>query len=201
MQQRLPIVLSAGAVIVAVFGTTPLGQAAGHAVTAVVPPFAKTAGYARFAGDSTKLNGRKSTLAGAAGTIPVVGANGKLPASLGTVGPQGAKGDKGDKGDRGATGAAGPAGLAGVHVVEATATRSTPTTLEFVTASCPTGETVLGGGGLIQQYNASGFVGLIPLAASTPSGNSWFTEMASSSVAGSVVLHAYAVCAKTNSTT
>ena len=41
----------------------------------------------------------------------------------------------------------------------------------------------------------------MPLAASQPSGNNWFTEMDASSVTGSVVLHSYAVCAKTESAT
>jgi hypothetical protein len=49
MRERLPIVLSAAALLVAVFGATPLGHAAGRALQSV-PPFAKRAGFARFAG-------------------------------------------------------------------------------------------------------------------------------------------------------
>lgn len=98
MRHRMPIVLSTAALIVAVLGVTPLGNAAIHAVV----PFAKQAGNA------AKLNGHRSSLNGAPKTIPVVGANGKLPASLGAVGPQGPAGPKGDKGPKGDTGPIGP---------------------------------------------------------------------------------------------
>jgi hypothetical protein len=87
MKQRAPLILSATALAVAVLGTTPLGHAAGERLAAI-PPFAKTSGYAKFAGDATKLNGRRSTLAGAPGTIPVVSKAGKLPTSIGAVGPK-----------------------------------------------------------------------------------------------------------------
>ena len=50
------------------------------------------------------LNGRRSTLSGAPRTIPVVGANGKLPASLGAIGPQGPAGPQGPKGEVGPIG-------------------------------------------------------------------------------------------------
>jgi hypothetical protein len=63
MRQRLPPLLSATALLVAVFGSTPLGNAASRAIHAVLP-FAKTAGYAKFAGNAAQLNGRKSTLSG-----------------------------------------------------------------------------------------------------------------------------------------
>jgi hypothetical protein len=109
MQNRLPVVLSMTALLVAVFGATPLGHAASRAIHAV-PPFAKTASFAKFAGNASKLNGRKSTLSGAPGTIPVVGRNGKLPASIGTVGPQGPQGPAGPRGPAGPTGPAGASG-------------------------------------------------------------------------------------------
>jgi hypothetical protein len=99
MRNRLPLVLSVTALIVAVFGATPLGQAALDAV-----PFAKSANYATLAGNAQKLNGRKSSLSGAPGTIPVVGATGKLAASIGAVGPQGPKGDPGKNGKDGKDG-------------------------------------------------------------------------------------------------
>src|SRR6478735_7374301 len=99
VRSRLPLILSSAALLVAVFGSTPLGHAAREAV-----PFAKSASFATLAGNAQKLNGRKSTLSGAPGTIPVVASTGKLPASLGAVGPQGPKGQKGEKGDKGAKG-------------------------------------------------------------------------------------------------
>jgi len=100
MRQRAPLVLSITALVVAVLAATPFGHAT---VGAVVPPFSKTAGFARLADNSNKLNSHRSTLRGLAGTIPVVGANGKLPASIGAVGPQGPAGAKGDRGPAGPT--------------------------------------------------------------------------------------------------
>jgi len=49
MQQRLPVVLSATALAVALLGSTPLGEAA-RDLASSVPPFAKKAGYANQAG-------------------------------------------------------------------------------------------------------------------------------------------------------
>jgi hypothetical protein len=69
-----------------------------------VVPFAKTAGNAK------KLNGHRSALSGAPGTIPVVGKNGKLPEAIGAVGPQGPKGEPGPPGEQGPPGVTGPAG-------------------------------------------------------------------------------------------
>jgi hypothetical protein len=108
MRQRAPLVLSITALVVAVFGATPLGQATASKVAAKFPPFARTSGFARLAGNSNKLNNHRSTLRGLPGTIPVVGANGKLPASIGAVGPQGPAGPAGTAGAKGDRGPAGP---------------------------------------------------------------------------------------------
>jgi hypothetical protein len=140
--------ISITALVVAVFGTTPLGHAAGEKLAAAVPPFAKTAGYAKFAGNSTKLNSRKSTLKGAPGTIPVVGPDGKLPAAIGAVGPQGPrgpKGEKGEKGDKGTTGDIGAPGLSGYEIVSTTNAVATAG-FNSATVSCPAGKKALGGG-------------------------------------------------------
>jgi len=107
MRQRAPVVLSTAALLVAVLGTTPLGRAAGERLTAAIPPFAKTSGFAKIAGNASKLNGRRSTLSGAPGTIPVVGKDGKLAQAIGAVGPQGARGPEGPRGPQGAAGSAG----------------------------------------------------------------------------------------------
>jgi Collagen triple helix repeat (20 copies) len=171
-RERLPIVLSASALLlVAVLGATPLGHAAGQAINAV-PPFAKTANFAKFAGNASKLNGRKSTLKGAPGTIPVVGLDGKLPASIGAVGPQGqqgpqgpagAKGLAGPAGSKGSSGPSGPAGLPGPPGPPGSAGAPGPIGVSgwtFVVqgigllphasqtwvANCPAGKKALGGG-------------------------------------------------------
>ena len=157
--------MSTIALLVAVLGATPLGHAAGRAIH-VIPPFAKTAGYARFSGDSSKLNGRKSTLSGAPGTIPVVGKNGKLPTTLGAVGPQGAQGLRSPQGPAGPKGSSGtpgtpgsiepagppgppgPAGTPGVSgwtfVVKGVGLLSH--TSQTIEADCPAGKKALGGG-------------------------------------------------------
>src|SRR3954449_7824289 len=108
MRQRAPIVISITALVVAVLAATPLGQATAKKVAAKFPPFARTAGFARLADNSNKLTGPRSTLRGLPGTIPVVGANGKLPASIGAVGPQGAAGSAGGAGAKGDRGPVGP---------------------------------------------------------------------------------------------
>src|SRR5581483_1040483 len=162
MRTRAPIVLSATALLIAVLGSTPLGHAAGERLAAVVPPFAKTAGYAKLSGNSAQLNGRRSTLTGAPRTIPVVGRNGKLPAAIipaGSqaalgAGPQGPRGPKGEKGDRGPAGPSGPAGPAGpqgppglsrwTYVTQGMTVP--PDAIKTATANCPAGTRVLGGG-------------------------------------------------------
>ena len=115
MRQRLPLVLSASALLVAVFGATPVGHAAGRVIHAV-PPFAKRAGFAKFAGtadNAKRLSGHKASRSPKAGDIPVVGANGKLPASIGAVGPQGPPGPAGSGSSRGPQGPTGPQGPKG----------------------------------------------------------------------------------------
>jgi hypothetical protein len=111
MKNRLPVVLSSTALIVAVLGVTPVG----HATSDVVQThFARSANFLRGHAPSEKAG---------KGKIPVAGKNGKLHASWGAVGPRGpqgppgasgppgapgSKGDKGDKGDTGAKGDPGP---------------------------------------------------------------------------------------------
>ena len=184
MRERLPLVLSASALLVALLGTTPLGHAAGRAIHAV-PPFAKTAGYAKFAGDSTKLNGRRSTFAGIPGSIPVVGRNGKLPASIGAVGPQGPQGErglKGDKGDQGAT------GISELETVSATSPSSSLDSRTFG-LSCPAGKVMLGGGAGIGPYTfGEALVSNVPTGKpasgiyavayeTTPTTNDWYINI------------------------
>ena len=97
MSHRAPLVISIAALTIALVGSTSIGRAGAASLVKAVP-YAKTAGFAKLADNSAKLNGRKSSVAGTPGTIPVVGASGKLPPSIGAVGPKGDKGDKGDPG-------------------------------------------------------------------------------------------------------
>jgi Collagen triple helix repeat (20 copies) len=107
VSKRLSIIICAGALLVACLGVTPLGQAAGRAVAVA---YAKTAGTAN---NAAKLNGHRSSTAPRAGQIPVLNAQGKLPASIGAVGPQGAPGPKGDPGQQGDPGPKGDQGPKG----------------------------------------------------------------------------------------
>src|SRR5262249_60628443 len=68
MKLRLPLILSAAALVVSLLGATPLGEAARSTVAKVVPR-AKTADFAKNAG---RLNGHKSSAAPTAGQIPVL---------------------------------------------------------------------------------------------------------------------------------
>jgi hypothetical protein len=71
-RQRLPIALSAAALVVAVLGSTPLGEAARSTVGKVVP-FAKNAGA---------VNGIKASKRPTAGRLLPLGPEGTLPASV-----------------------------------------------------------------------------------------------------------------------
>ena len=144
MGQRAPLVLSLCAFVVALLATTPLGRAAGDSLASVVP-YAKTAGFAKLAGNSAMLNGRKSTLAGIPGTVPVVGANGKLPAAIGAVGPQGPQGSQGPQGPKGSSGAPGISGLQMVGLESPTSIYKSVD----VSAACPTGKKLIGGGAYV----------------------------------------------------
>jgi len=104
MIKRLPLVLSTTALAVAVLGSTPLGGAAVHAVTAV-PPFAKKAGYAANAGAVNNIHASKKPQAG---FLVPLGPDGKFPGSVGQAGPQGPPGAQGPQGAQGAQGPEGP---------------------------------------------------------------------------------------------
>ena len=124
MRERVPLVLSAAALLVAVFGATPVGHTAVRVIH-TVPPFAKRAGFAKFAGtadNAKRLSGHRASTSPKAGDVPVVGANGKLPASIGAVGPPGppgpagsGRGPQGPAGPQGPKGATGPPGAPGAQ--------------------------------------------------------------------------------------
>src|SRR5262245_27409018 len=117
MRKRWQSIVSVTALVVAVFGATPIGEAAGR-VVAQVPPFAKRADFAKRAGtadNAKKLGGRTAT------AYARLDANGKVPLTLiagspkGDPGPKGDKGDKGDKGEKGDKGDRGPAGIVAAY--------------------------------------------------------------------------------------
>ena len=167
IRQRLPLVLSATALAVALLGATPLGHAAGSLAAKGVP-FAQVAGFASNAG---KLNGHKSSTNPTAGQIPVVGSDGKLPSSIGAVGL---------KGDSGLTGYE--------QVVK-------PTTLagegnNNYDVECPGNKSVLGGGwDLTKSLDTAEVVG------SQPKSNSVWTFRIKLPTQGSKTISLYVICA------
>lgn len=133
MKERLPLILSASALLVALLGSTPLGRAAETALEQVVP----RARNADFAQNAAKLNGHRSSVKARAGQIPVVGANGKLSASLGVVGPAGPAGP---------AGAQGPPGASGYQLIVEQVTVPNGEVDFRRSVSCPGGKSVLSGG-------------------------------------------------------
>ena len=86
ISQKLPIVLSATALVVAVLGATPLGEAAYNAVS--------------FARNSGAVNGIKASRTPKPGRLLALGANGKFPESVIGTGPQGPRDSRGRPGRR-----------------------------------------------------------------------------------------------------
>jgi hypothetical protein len=119
-RQRLPVVLSAAALLIAVLGATPTGLAA----------FKGAVKVALFAKNAGKVGGIAASKKPKAGRLVPLGKNGKFPASVlpattpsagpegargpaGPAGPQGPQGLQGMKGSKGTTGPQGPVGLGG----------------------------------------------------------------------------------------
>ena len=91
-------------------------------------------------------------------------------------GPRGPDGPQGRPGPPGPPGPQGPRGVSDYQVVE-NVRRDVPLPIhDDFFASCPAGKRVLGGGGIVQLYAPSGFVGLgSPLTFSYPimAGTAW----------------------------
>jgi hypothetical protein len=155
-----------------------------------VPPCAKRADYSARAGfakhaklANTATNaklvfGHRISTSPKAGDIPVVDADGKLPASLGAIGPQGPKGD---------TGAQGAVGLANVEIVTAQSVNDNLGGEKTAAATCPSGKKAIGGGG---QWISS----LIPPSA-WPVGDTAWRASGYASPGAYYSVKAYVVCA------
>jgi hypothetical protein len=116
MRHRLPRILSATALVVAVLGSTPLGHAAERAVRKI-PPLAQRANYARTAGtaDNAKRVGGLPASAFARAGKTTAGAAAGAAGAEGPAGPQGPAGPKGDAGAKGPQGPQGPKGDTGMQ--------------------------------------------------------------------------------------
>ena len=180
-------VLAATALVVAVFGSTPLGHAAGNLI---VPR--NSVGTAQLKGGAvTGLKVKDGSLASAdfaAGQLPA-GPKGDRgdPGPTGATGPKGLAGLPGPKG---ATGLQGPPGISGREVVIKTQTLAAHA-VNGVTAGCPAGKTVLGGGFWTET-------GAVKVDWSYPLGNSWGGRAYNTSD-GELDWKIYAVCGTVSS--
>jgi len=167
-------ILAATALVIAVFGSTPLGHAAGNLI---LPK--NSVGVVQLKSDAvTGLKVKDGTLK-AADFTP-----GELPGgAAGPAGPQGPKGDKGDKGDPG------PASISGYAVATGNTVTIAPGATDHSIASCPAGKLALSGG-----YSST--VALEPQYL-TPYGNTgvaWYVG-ARNATAQSATMTAYVICA------
>jgi hypothetical protein len=185
VKRRLPLILSATALLVALLGSTPFGRAAGSALEQVVP----RAKRADFAANAGRLNGYKASLTPRRGQIPVVGANGKLSASLGAIGPAGPKGDPGPQGPQGP---AGGAGVAGYQRVTENITVPEGDAAPDFGVSCPGGRSVLAGGYRVNNRNDADQ--LIVFESQPVSNSSWRFRI-SNETGGAKPMTLFAVCA------
>jgi hypothetical protein len=110
LRNRLPIVLSSTALVVAVFGITPLG----HATSTVIQThFAKNANFLRGKAPSVKAKPNTVVVRNGKGQIAGVPVARGVQGRPGAPGAQGAQGPQGPQGPQGAQGPAGPVGPAG----------------------------------------------------------------------------------------
>jgi hypothetical protein len=198
VSSRLQAAVSATALVVAVLGWTPLGEAAREAV---FPPNCVGSTQLRDNavlsakirnGSVTGIDVQKNTLTGAhvkAGSLLATDFKaGQLPA-----GPKGDKGDKGPKGDKGDKGLPGDPGVSGYVVVQGPTVQVAAGAFGQARASCTGGKKALGGGG----HSVGGAVsqGKVYLVSSLPSnGSEWVANFRNTSTAA-VGSYAYVVCA------
>lgn len=198
MSNRSATALSTVALVLAILGWTPIGEAARDAVfpsnsvgTAQLRANAVTSAKIRN-GEIQGIDIRKGTITGAhvrPGSLTAASFRAdELPA-----GAKGDKGDKGEKGAKGEPGLPGAPGLSGYQVVQATSGPLSTSVYTSVTATCPGGKRVLGGGAFVNGRYPNGPTPA--LITSRPVNNvSWSAEM-SNNAGSSSNLVAYAICA------
>jgi hypothetical protein len=163
MKGRLPIVLSLTALVIAAAGYTSIGEAAREALP-----------RASFALNADKVDGIHASRRRRAGRLYPLGRNGKFPASVIGVGPRGAP------------------GVSGLEVLTvASATDSSQT--KSVTATCPAGKRVVGGGA---RATGAGVTEVSVTENYPASTNQWTASAREvNAVGGSWSLSVYALCA------
>jgi hypothetical protein len=179
MRNRLPMIFSITALLVAVLGSTPLGEAAHNAV--VPKNSVGTPQLKRNAVKAAKI-APNAVRTGHVLDGSLLSADFK-PGQI----PQGPKGDKGDKGD---AGSAGPPGISGYEIVNAVNT--TPGGINNASVTCPTGKRVLGGGAT-QSVQAAGSGPY--LGRSYPVGNASWAASVPAPVGNPTTVTVFAICA------
>jgi hypothetical protein len=125
MRKRLPPLLSAAALVVALLGATPLGEAARN----VVP-------LALFAKNADKVDGINASRIARPGYLLPLGKDGRFPITVGAIGPAGEKGPPGP---------AGSPGLTGLQLISAD-TGADSSSPKAGQALCPVGKKAIAGG-------------------------------------------------------
>jgi hypothetical protein len=177
MKNRVPIALSIAALVVALFGSTPLGTAARNLV---VP---------RGSVGTVQLKNNAVTSAKVKNFSLLASdfRRGQLPR-----GPQGPAGPAGAAGPAGPAGPQGPAGIAGFDTVFTTGSSNSVAT-RSLTAGCPSGKRVVGGGGTVLPANQPG----VAITASyMGADNTWIVRAREvSATGGNWSINAVAICA------
>lgn len=148
----------------------------------------------RCARGDTKLTWNEVGPAGAQGATGAAGSTGATGAT-GAVGATGARGAQGTTGATGATGPVGPAGVSNYSVQSQTTIVSSSASSGSVTATCPAGDSLLGGGGGMPVPT-----GMVVYSSAPASGPTVGWTVQAGTTTGSNVgglgeeLYAYAIC-------
>ena len=175
MRMHASVLISIAALTVAIFGSTPIGEAAWEQV---VPR--NSVGPKQLMRNAVKARHVAPNAVRSAHVL-----NGALLAADFKAGqlPQGPKGEKGDKGD---------VGVSGYQIVNSN-TANDSTSVKADSALCPPGKRVIGGGALTIGGVAS--VALVSSIAN-PGGGSWLAQAVEvNSFTGSWTLIVRAICA------
>jgi len=179
--RRLPIVLSLMALVIAVMGMTPFGEAAKNAI-----PFAKNADRVDLIHASKKPT---------AGKLYPLGANAKFPAKVLSV----TRGPAGPKGATGPMGPTGPAGPVRLRYVESAPVTLGPGERNFGSAWCPSGEYPSGGG--VSALAADEWVtASFPAPIDTPPNpNGWIAWVKNTSADQNRTFNVFVICTRPTS--
>ena len=199
MKGRLPLLLSATALVVAVFTATPAGDAAKRLV---LPPnsvgtvqlkkgavtAAKVRAHSLLAADFE----RGQLTAGPAGPKGDPGPQGPKgdPGPQGRTGPQGPPGPQGPTGPAGHPGAPGAPAVTGWQLIRHTVSLPANGAATIYGANCPAGDHVLGGG-----ITSSPVGRLKVIRENGPNGNGWFGTVTNSG-GGTTQVVTWAICAR-----